>query len=224
MGMQQIIAEESLAKEELLHRCFGAYVRCPDGEGIITWKSDTRIGVSIDGVVGKPSYFQAEDVIPMYPGLEPGQNPKRGWFQLLEDHKKLTRRGLPRKGHQVRKVSTGETGKVFWVAGPRLGFKSGSATIWALACEVVKVTKKGDSPYTPWVPDVEPVTWEYIVGSLPVPYNMIRGIQYNPEMPGLAASYAYDEEGMMLLPLNKQVAMMLKTAFDTGEPLTPEVF
>ena len=85
------------AREQLLPIKIGAEVVGPDGlRGTLVWIGHDRVGISQDGSQ-KPLYEDKEKIHPIYPGLEPGVGPKRGWVQLLSDHVKITRRGLPRK-------------------------------------------------------------------------------------------------------------------------------
>jgi hypothetical protein len=191
------------AREQLLPIKIGAEVVGPDGlRGTLVWIGHDRVGISQDGSQ-KPLYEDKEKIHPIYPGLEPGVGPKRGWVQLLSDHVKITRRGLPRKGHRVRRVSDGIEGTVFWVAGTRLGFKEGTHTTWASSDEVVKIKTTGDTmKYTPWVTDIVPLTWDDVVGHMPIPYCWIRG--FNMQDP--ESIEAVGEDGEFLFKVDPNVA------------------
>lgn len=194
--------------------------KVPHGtRGSIRWlglgnHGEIRVGLAVPGEP-KLVYTAASNVIGIWPGLSPGDDPAEGWLALW--HRNQRDRVIPKVGHKVRpKSDTGEGYKVFWVseAGDRLGYKESpdAEPEWANATdEIVRVLKDGSTQeYVPRVPArptgdprehgdeqsyrVDPSK----VSALPYPFNAIRSVTYNALQ---AKASAYDEDGVFLMEI-----------------------
>lgn len=208
-------AAEKAARDEVLEIKFGAEVVVVGGNKVPRGTRGKCIGiydgnyggerVGILDAAGTKHYTNKENCRGVIPGCHVDYVPPCGWRAFRDALPPKVEVMTPQKNNRVRRLSDGLEGVVFWVKGPRLGFKApGSQTaIWADANEVVILDSKGDVKNPPPVvqeaappreaPKVNPLA------HLPAPYCYIRGIL--PPVGESPSWTAVDERGEFLLSL-----------------------
>tara|TARA_Y100000389_G_C17413510_1_gene492313 strand:+ start:113 stop:811 length:699 start_codon:yes stop_codon:yes gene_type:complete len=193
--------------------------KVPKGtRGVVRWIGDASYGMRVGIAVpdqDKLSYTDLKNVTAVYPGLNVGDVPCGGWKWLYLLHQ--GDRHLPQNGHTVRSRKTGEQGKVFWIGGSRIGFKTGlpAQPVWAAACEVEHLCTVPNEmfgtvdewvAYEPYriaaVPQRDPDEWEKALANHPPPFRDIRRFKFSEEHP--RGWTAFDADGNIVCTLTDQ--------------------